>query len=68
MTLLDLNHKGLANPESEVEPAVPEAYPDEVLESEWNPVVKEMHTLLSSRPEPSTPLSSIDAAILVQPD
>jgi hypothetical protein len=53
MTLHDLSSIGRSNPEQEMEPEVQEDYPDEVLESEWNPVLEEIHHLLADTQESS---------------
>ena len=51
MTTLELSDLGLSNLDTEQESQ--ENYPDEVLESAWNPVLVEIHNLLASPPEPS---------------
>jgi hypothetical protein len=44
---------------------IPENYPDEVLESEWSPVLEEIHALLPNMPEPRKSVSTVvDAATL----
>jgi hypothetical protein len=55
MTFLELSSIGLSHPESERDPEAQEDYPDEVLESEWNPVLEEISSLLPNPPEPRKP-------------
>jgi hypothetical protein len=67
MTLLDLSSIELLNPESEMEPETQQEYPDEVLESEWNPVLEELHTLVTNTPESPKPLPLVDEVPIQRP-
>jgi len=49
MMLRNLNQTDFPDPDSEPQ----EDYPDEVLESEWNPVLEEIHALLLEPAEPA---------------
>ena len=53
MTLHDLGSIGRSNPEQEIELEAQEGYPDEVLESEWSPVMEEIHNILAEMQESS---------------
>jgi hypothetical protein len=65
MTLFNQGGIGLSNPDPEMLPETQEDYPDEVLESEWNPILEEIHSLIPNRPEPSKPRPTlVDAAKL----
>ena len=61
MTNFDLSTNRLLD----TEPETQEEYPDEVLESEWNPILAEIQSVRPNMPEPPKPVPLvIDAAVL----
>jgi hypothetical protein len=51
MLLLDLSPAPSFDPEADQQ----DSYPDEVMQSEWNPILKEIHSLLDDHQETGGP-------------
>ena len=60
MLILDLTTGRFTEPDTDRQ----DDYPDEVLQSEWNPILAEIQSVQSSTPEPSKPAPGVIDATL----